>query len=436
MAFNLFAPKQNQQTGGLVDWNKVGQPAVTAGLQREADAVNAVDYMMKNANIGQQKPQNQGGTWADHGVYTRSKQGGQQNQPITSMDDLAKAMGYTSPQEEERLRKASVANQRIMAVADALRHIGNIANTVKYAPSQQFNSPVQEEYARYLQGKAMRDKANHAYLTYQQQKAAQDEKRRQWEATFNYNMVKDAANAKALKDYRDATMRANEDKWKTQLGYTKERDEANRKQRQDQYDKQNAFTRQRIGIAAQNSRNAESHRQWIRQNKGAGGGGKGGTLTFRGKNGFYSKQMSANEANAFYNQAFDELSKMKGANGKPIIDKAAVSGEMIPGLFGGSKISLQARKEAVDKAIYNHPEAGRLLQDMYEFSLDPRGAQQQAAQPTYNSNIKFGSDFWNSQLQQKPSAYSSYFTPDAEEEEEAEDMLSGYDDDMFSEISI
>jgi hypothetical protein len=62
--------------------------------------------------------------------------------PITSTEQLAAAMGYTSPQEEERLRKASVTNQRIMAIGDALRHIGNIANTVRYAPSQQFNSPV------------------------------------------------------------------------------------------------------------------------------------------------------------------------------------------------------------------------------------------------------------------------------------------------------
>lgn len=116
----------------------------------------------------------------------------QANQPITSTEDLARAMGYTSPQEEERMRKASVANQRIMAVADALRQIGNIANTANYAPSQQFNSPVEIERQRYLQGKALRDAANQRYLTYQQAKAQQEAKQRQWEATFNYNAAKDA----------------------------------------------------------------------------------------------------------------------------------------------------------------------------------------------------------------------------------------------------
>lgn len=106
--------------------------------------------------------------------------------PITSTEELAAAMGYTSPQEEERMRKASVANRRIMAVADALRQIGNIYHTVNYAPSQQFNSPVVEEQARYERGKALRDRANQTYLTYQQAKAAQDAKQRQWEKEHGY----------------------------------------------------------------------------------------------------------------------------------------------------------------------------------------------------------------------------------------------------------
>lgn len=131
--------------------------------------------------------------------------------PITNMDELAQAMNYTSPQEEERLRKASVANQRIMAVADAIRHIGNIANTVNYAPSQQFNNPVQEEYARYQQGKALRDRANQAYLSYQQQKAAQDEKARQWaaqqaaaERDYQFKVEKDRRDAAETKRRNDA----------------------------------------------------------------------------------------------------------------------------------------------------------------------------------------------------------------------------------------
>jgi len=124
--------------------------------------------------------------------------------PITSMEDLAMAMGYTSPQEEERLRKASVANQRILAIGDALRHIGNIANTVNYAPSQQFTNPVVEEEQRYQKGKALRDAANLKYYTYQQAKAAQDQKARQWEQQMKYNMVKDARDYQLKKSESEA----------------------------------------------------------------------------------------------------------------------------------------------------------------------------------------------------------------------------------------
>ena len=86
---------------------------------------------------------------------------------------------YTTPKQEEQYRKASVQRQRINAVADALRHIGNIFHTTKYAPSQQFNSPVEQERTRYLQEKALRDQNNMKFMTYQQAKAAQDAKMQQ-----------------------------------------------------------------------------------------------------------------------------------------------------------------------------------------------------------------------------------------------------------------
>jgi len=118
------------------------------------------------------------------------------NSDTAGMDALSSMV--TTPQEEERMRKASVANRRIMAVADALRHIGNIYNTVNYAPAQQFNNPVQEEQQRYEKGKALRDAANVKYYTYQQAKAAQDAKARQWQADFNLKV----ANAAAQEQYR------------------------------------------------------------------------------------------------------------------------------------------------------------------------------------------------------------------------------------------
>lgn len=84
----------------------------------------------------------------------------------SGMDALRKM--YTSPEEEERQRKSSLARQRIIALADAARHIGNIFNTVRYAPSQQFNNPLAMAQQRYKEEKALRDADNYRYMTYRQ----------------------------------------------------------------------------------------------------------------------------------------------------------------------------------------------------------------------------------------------------------------------------
>lgn len=184
---------------------------------------------------------------------------------ITSMEDLVNAM-YTSPQEEERMRRASVANQRILAVGDALRHIGNIANTINYAPAQKLNSPVLEEEARYKQGKALRDKANLTYMNYQQAKAAQDAKAAQLNAEINYKQdllqhYKDQDRRLWAKQGNDADYRA------LLLGLR-----AQKQQLDDDYrkgklsiDRYNAESRRISAKAAQ-----------LRASNGGGGGGRGG----------------------------------------------------------------------------------------------------------------------------------------------------------------
>lgn len=176
-----------------------------------------VDPLSGHESVGHgsvvQTPQTQNMVTAG-GIAGRNGKAPQYSQPrpqITSMDELAAAMGYTSPEEEARLRKASVNNQRILAVADALRHIGNIANTANYAPSQQFNRPWAEEQARYEQGKAMRDKANNALFSYQRQRAEQERKIRQAEA--------EAAR-------KERQMAFEREKWETQKPYYEQRGKA------------------------------------------------------------------------------------------------------------------------------------------------------------------------------------------------------------------
>jgi hypothetical protein len=241
-----------------------------------------------------------------------------QAQPVVQQKPVAKAAGtvalqpgsstagmdylnslYTDPKEEERLRKASVMNQRILAIGDAVRHIGNIANTVNYAPAQQFNDPVAMEEARYEKGKTMRDKANQLYYTYQQQKAAQDAAQRKWEQQYGLQQVNVAsqhayrqeqariaaersANQKA---YQEGTLGLNKQKAADQKAYN----EARLKQ-------QTSYQNRMAGIAA--GRLADQQRRTTAYvNRQSGGSGSGvapldtpkGQITPNGRS--YSNQL-------------------------------------------------------------------------------------------------------------------------------------------------
>lgn len=193
------------------------------------------------------------------------------NSPTAGMDYLNSL--YTSPQEEERLRKANVMNQRILAIGDAVRHIGNIANTVNWAPAQQFNSPVQEEQARYEKGKAFRDRANQQYYTYQQQKAAQDRAAAKMEREFLFKLSddkrKEALNDARISRYNAQNARdaANQAYWETRARLQEEGwplDKAIKEARKAQIEAQTRLTTVKAnqgGFAPRRS----------------GGGGKGGT---------------------------------------------------------------------------------------------------------------------------------------------------------------
>lgn len=268
---------------------------------------------------------------------------------------------YTSPEQEEKMRKASVNNQRILAIGDALRHIGNIYHTVNYSPSQQFNSPVAEEQQRYEKGKAVRDAANMRYYTYQQAKAAQDAKQKQWEYEYGLKMADAARKA----GFTEAQIKNMQERLAQQKAYQegslnlrKEQVEAQKKHNEEM--ERQGRSRLSIQQAENISRNAK--REWEMN----GGGGKGNNqIKIRGKEGYYTLgNMSSASINAFYNQAFEALSKMN------IIDEKKVSGSILPGLLGGSKIPASAKKEAVNNAIYNSKEAGEFIRQVFGFNLE------------------------------------------------------------------
>lgn len=284
---------------------------------------------------------------------------------ITNMDELAAAMGYTSPEEEEKLRKASVANRRILAVADAIRHIGNIANTINYAPAQQFNSPVAEEQARYERGKAMRDKANLVYMNYQQAKAAQDAKQRQWEseqqqksnqwnATFNFNREKALADLAEKQRQYDTTLDFNKGKQKAI---------------EDRWNRIDAETFRHHGATEANSRatlaETRRHHGVIEANGGVGGkverrDTRRGYLTKRGA--------TAGEIESTYHQMYEWGKRHKDPKtGKPYIDEAALKGQMTYGTysFGGSSITQDLKERAVNQMLMEHDDAAVRMHTKY-----------------------------------------------------------------------
>jgi hypothetical protein len=233
------------------------------------------------------------------------KHGDAQSQPVLDGGSSTAGMDYlnslyTDPQEEERLRKASVMNQRIMAIGDAVRHIGNIASTINYAPSQQLNSPVLEEQARYERGKALRDRANQQYYTYQQQKEAQDAAQRKWEQQFGLQQ----ANAASQHAYRQEQARIAAERAANQKAYQEgnlarqtKADEARNKYNEAKLKQDKWYKGASLGI--QNRRLQDQQRRTTayvnKVNNGAGGSGVApldtpkGQITPNGKS--YSNQL-------------------------------------------------------------------------------------------------------------------------------------------------
>ena len=199
---------------------------------------------------------------------------------------------YTSPEKEEQLRKSSVNKQRVMALADALRHIGNIYHTTRYSPSQQFSSPVLDERNRYLKEKAVRDANNYKYYTYQQAKAAQEAKIRQAERDFEYKVGKDARDYELNKQKADSQLKTDEarrnqieagiKKTNLETEYIPKNFEEKKRMNDNTIRHQKVTEQQgaqRIAISRANHAEAVRHHRVI-ENKGGGNDGKRDSYVF------------------------------------------------------------------------------------------------------------------------------------------------------------
>lgn len=180
--------------------------------------------------------------------------------------------------DDEYDRRITTNRENLAALADAMRHMGNIINTTKYAPAQQFNDPYSAMEQGYQQRRAQRQRQN-ALEAEQAQKAAEMSlKQRAQDINNNYKqwlagMKEDAAKLNQDKfdwrkgrDARDFSYKAGKDA-----------SDAAFKERKFQADQQQRAT--------SNSLRAQSIAKRGSGRSGRGGSGSGGKYWFEDKNG-------------------------------------------------------------------------------------------------------------------------------------------------------
>lgn len=141
----------------------------------------------------------------------------------------------TGGKEEEPYKKKNESKKKLLALSDAIRHIGNLMTVTGGATPQKFNSPVVEQEARYQQERAYRDKERAAQAKAAQEKAKQDARAAYNDAllqmknnAFNYSVYDSFKKRKAdkdkfefNKDKFDKEYTLKQDKFKEQQNYNK-----------------------------------------------------------------------------------------------------------------------------------------------------------------------------------------------------------------------
>lgn len=182
---------------------------------------------------------------------------------------------FSDPDKEDSYRRQSRNRMAIMAVGDAIRQLGNIYNTTKYAPSQTFNNPVENEYGRYYTQKKLREADAYRKYTMQLQrdKLEAEQKQREFQNQLklkehDYKLAKDKQTQEnwqktyeANQKQRDVTNELNQKKFENQKAYQ----EASLKLRKETADRAHAR-----GMASLNE--TRRYHNYL-MNKGNGSGG-------------------------------------------------------------------------------------------------------------------------------------------------------------------
>lgn len=197
------------------------------------------------------------------------------------------------PKEVPTEESENETTKRILAVGNALRHIGNIVNTTRSAPSQTFNDPVALADAQYQQRRALREaeqqrKEAQAYkqaqMDYQNEKLQGDKDYKDFLLQLKLNQMGDAKERnKALDDYRKEQQAWREQNAKDTFEYRKQKDKEDREFR--------------AQVHADNMANQAANRALrmeIHNSKGSGSGSGSGKAVLPTQKGYLARKTNLN----------------------------------------------------------------------------------------------------------------------------------------------
>ena len=260
----------------------VSQPAAAETASTPAEnAPAAQNYFAPNTET---KDVTQGGQSEDEGLSDEEQAYLAMNDSILNNyrrqykqgDDITQGVYdyLTGGKEEEPYKKENESKKKLLALSDAIRHIGNLMTVTDGATPQKFNSPVVEQEARYQQERAYRDKERAARA-----KAAQDKAKRDAQAAYNDALLQMKNNA-FNKSVYDSFMKRKADNDKFE--FTKDKFDKEYTLQQDKFKEQQAYNKRSLaqkdeGLAIARGRLALAYAKESRlaQSAGPGSLGKG-----------------------------------------------------------------------------------------------------------------------------------------------------------------
>ena len=151
----------------------------------------------------------------------------------------------TGGKAEEPYKKENESKKKLLALSDAIRHIGNLMTVTDGATPQKFNSPVVEQEARYQQERAYRDNERAAQAKAAQEKAKQDAR-----AAYNDALLQMKNNA-FNKSVYDSFMKRKADKDK--FDFNKDKFDKEYTLKQDKFKEQQNYNKKMLELKGESN---------------------------------------------------------------------------------------------------------------------------------------------------------------------------------------